>query len=71
MTDRIHALTVVLEKDVRDDDCEPLINAIRQMRGVADVTTHVSDPSSYMAEIRAKHELGQKVLAVIYPPTGD
>ena len=67
MTDRIHALTVVLEQDTRDNDCQPLIAAIRQMRGVLDVTPHVSDQASYMAEIRARRELGEKILAVIYP----
>lgn len=39
MSDRYFALTVVLEQDIRDDDAEPLIAAIRQMRGVADVAS--------------------------------
>ena len=37
MTDRIHALTVVLDEDMRIDDAEPLVQAIRMMRHVADV----------------------------------
>lgn len=34
MTDRYHTLTVVLERDMRDDDAAALIAAIGQLRGV-------------------------------------
>jgi hypothetical protein len=61
MTDRIHALTVILTHDVREDDVEPLCDAIALLRGVLQVTTHVSDHTTVMAEARAKHELREKV----------
>jgi hypothetical protein len=67
MTDRYHALVVVLEKDTRDDDAEHLINAIKMMRGVLSVEGQVSDINIHTAYERAKHELGQKVLNVLYP----
>ena len=67
MTDRIHSLTVVLEKDMREDECEKLICAIMMLRGVLDVTTHIVDANSYMAETRAKSELNMKLFKVIYP----
>jgi hypothetical protein len=67
MTDRFNTLTVVLEKDIRDDDAETLLTAIRQMRGVLSVEGNVSDTTAHMAEERAKHELGQKLWEVIYP----
>lgn len=67
MTDRFNTLTVVLEKDIRDDDAEHILTAIRMVRGVLSVKGNVSDPSAYMAEERAKREIGQKLLAVIYP----
>ncbi len=66
MTDRIHSLTVVLSQNTRDDDAQLLIDAILMLRGVQNVSTHVADPTSFMAEIRAKHELGQKILDVLY-----
>ena len=44
MTDRINAIVVILEKDMREDDAEPLLNAIRTMRGVLDVRTNIADP---------------------------
>ena len=38
MTDRYNALIVVLEGNVRDDDAEPLLAAIRQLCGVLSVS---------------------------------
>lgn len=67
MTDRYHSLTVVLEKDMRDDDAESLINAIKMMRHVISVKGNVTDFTSLMAEERAMRHLGDKLLAVVYP----
>jgi len=67
MTDRYHTLTVVLERDTRTDDAEALIAAIQQMRGVLKVSGVVSDMESHMAQQRARRELGEKLLAVLYP----
>ena len=67
MTDRYHSLTVVLEKDIRDDDAEHILNAIRMIRGVASVAGEVADMNSHMAEERARQELGDKLFDVIYP----
>ncbi len=67
MTDRYHALTVILEKDIRDDDAECILNAIKMIKGVINVKPIVSNPTSWMAEERAKRELGQKLLEIVYP----
>lgn len=67
MTDRYNALTVVLEKDIRSDDAEALLSAIGQLRGVLSVTGHVADITSHLAEERARNQLGQELMAVIYP----
>lgn len=61
MTDRFHSLTVVLEHDIRDDDAEHIINAIKMLRGVLSVSGNVSDIDSHMAEERAKWELRAKL----------
>lgn len=58
MTDRYHSLTVVLDKDTRDDDAAPLIAAILQLRGVVGVEGNVADPSSYVHQLRAQAQLG-------------
>lgn len=67
MSNRIHSLTVVLEKDYREDDVEAITNAIGMIRGVLSVSVHQSDSDSHMAEQRAKRELGDKLMKVLYP----
>jgi hypothetical protein len=67
MTDRYYALTVVLEKDIRDDDAEPILNAIMMIKGVRSVEGNISTPETWMAEERARMELGKRLLAVIFP----
>jgi len=61
MTDRYHTLTVVLEQDTRTDDVDALIAAIGQMRGVLKVSGVVSDTGTHMAQVRAKHDLREKL----------
>lgn len=67
MTDRLNALTVILERDIRVDDAEPIIAAIKMLKGVGDVVPHVADIEFASAEWRARHELGKQLLAVVYP----
>lgn len=61
MTDRYHSLQVILEKDIRDDDAEMLINAIKMLKGVIDVKGDVADWNSQMAESRAHSEIRKKL----------
>ena len=70
MTDRYSTLTVALEKDIRDDDAQALIHAIKMLRGVADVAGNVADVSQWLAETRVRRDLGEKVLAVMFPKPG-
>ncbi len=65
MTDRIHSLVVVLDHDMRDDDVEGLIEAIRHFRFVTSVTGNVSDMNSLMAAERARYELRAKLLRAL------
>lgn len=67
MTDRLNALTVVLDHDIRDDDAEPLITAITMIRGVQSVTPHVASSADHVAYSRARHELSEKLFKVIWP----
>ena len=70
MTDRYFALTVLLEEDTRTDDAGAIIDAIRMIKGVAEVEPHVSDMTSWAAEARARREFGQKLWRVLYPQQG-
>ena len=67
MTDRYDHLTVALERDIRSDDAASLISAISQLRGVLRVEPHVQDGAGWTAEERVRHELGQKLMKVVYP----
>lgn len=46
MTDRYSGFIVVLKQNLREDDAEQTLNALRQIRGVATVEPVVSEPSS-------------------------
>lgn len=61
MTDRYNALIVVLDREIRDDDAEPLIEAIKMMKGVQDVTGNISDINSYVVESRVKRDIMVKI----------
>lgn len=67
MTDRFDGLTVVLTKDIREEVAEPIINAIKMLKGVLSVTPHVVDETTYIAEERVRHEFSEKLWAVLYP----
>lgn len=68
MADRYNALTVVLEEDIREDDAEPLMHAIKMLKGVQHVSGNVAGLSDHTARIRARQELAEKLIAVLYPP---
>lgn len=65
MTDRYNSLTVALDRDIRSDDAEWIINAIKMIKGVADVTGNVVDSDSYSAEIRIKMEIMEKLSSIL------
>lgn len=67
MTDRVKALTVTLEKDIRDDDIETLVNAIKMLKGILDVENLIVTHEDHFAYLRAKRELGTKLWDVLYP----
>jgi len=66
MTDRINMLSVALESDVREDDVDRLVNAIKQLRGVMDVETHVADPADWLAETRARARIRDRVWQALH-----
>lgn len=65
MADRIHCLTVALDKDIREDDIPPLINAVRQLRGVAGVTALVVDSTDFAARCRVDLQWRHKLLDLL------
>jgi len=67
MTDRVHALTVILEREWRVDDVEAIVNAIKMLRGVLSVEEHITDVDFYAAREQAKFELQQELRDVLWP----
>jgi hypothetical protein len=52
MTDRYEGFIVVLERDIREDAAEPIMDAIRLLKGVIDVKPVVPDIDSCIAATR-------------------
>lgn len=66
MTDRVNALTVVLDADYRTDDVEQIVKAISMVRGVVKVDMHVArSMSDHVARTRVRFELQEALLQVL------
>jgi hypothetical protein len=65
MTDRIHALTVVLESDIREDDVQELTRVIELLRGVSSVHSHIANPDIFAARERVRRDLIAQLQAVL------
>lgn len=71
MTDRVKGFTVVLEKEMRIDDAQALIDAIGCLRGVIKVEPEIMTGSDYFLREQVRHEMGQKLWHVLYPEKKD
>jgi hypothetical protein len=67
MTDRLKGCTVVFTHDIRDDDAEAILNAIRMVKGVLSVDPSLASSEDWMMRERVKSELGEKLWQVLYP----
>jgi hypothetical protein len=67
VTDRIHALTVALDRDIREDDIESLVAVIKHLRYVSAVTAHPVDYQTYAARSLADSEWRKKLLDLLSP----
>lgn len=65
MTDRYNSLTVVLERDIRDDDAESILQAIRMIKGVLSVTGNVTNLEDHVAKESAKWELKKQIFELL------
>jgi hypothetical protein len=69
MTDRLKGLVVVLDKDIRVDDAEEIINAIKMIKGVADVQGSVANYNDYMNRSRVDREWKERLWKMIREET--
>ena len=65
MTDRLCALTVVLDGTIREDDAERIMDAIGMIKGVAEVRPVVADSQAHWAKTMALRELELKLWNVL------
>jgi hypothetical protein len=54
MTDRIKGYLVTLEADIREDDSETILNALKMIKGVHNVRTYVKNMEDYMSEYKGR-----------------
>jgi hypothetical protein len=68
MTDRVRTLTVVLDREYRDDDVQVIVSAIGMLRGVQGVQLGpIENGTTGMAIELAKSELRLKVMDLLEP----
>ena len=65
MTDRIRTITVALDRDIRDDDVQPILDAIGMIKCVAHVTPNVVDYGDYAARSSLAHNVQRKMYEAI------
>jgi len=64
MSDRSKGCWVSFNADIKDEDADPLLDAIRQLRGVQAVESSVTDSSDWMAREHVRAEIREKLLAL-------
>lgn len=65
MTDRVHSFQVVLETNVREDDIDGIVGALKHVKGVLNVVPVKSTYDSVMAEERVRVEYKKKILDLL------
>ncbi len=73
MTDRFHSLIVVLEKDIREDDAQAMMEAIKCLKGVINVSGIVSNEGKIMVKLINPDDDGEYISDIwelLSPQTG-
>lgn len=65
VTDRIKGFVVVLEKDMREEDAERIMQAVRQLRGVCKVEAQAEAAGDYFVRMQVMAELRDKLWDVL------
>ena len=65
MTDRLKGVYVVFDHDIREDDAEAIINAIKMIKHVADVSPVGVEGSDYINRSRINMEWTNKLLSLV------
>lgn len=57
MTDRFKGFIVHLDKDIRSDDCEEIITALKMVKRVTDVQPLVAGSDDFISYMRGRNEI--------------
>lgn len=71
MTNRVDGLVITLDKDYRDDDVEVIVNAIKMIKGVANVEMNVVELKDYLYRSRVRWEVESKLIQAVRDIFGD
>ena len=69
MTDRLKGLVVMFDGDIREDDAESIINAIRMVKYVKAVEPLMANPGDWVTAEKTRKEIEDRVLAVLRMPS--
>jgi hypothetical protein len=64
MTTRLKGVTVAFNNDIREDDAESILKAIRMIKGVLDVKPIEFSSDDYIIESRIRNEYQNKILEI-------
>ncbi len=70
MTQRLKGVTVAFDRDIREDDAEAILNAIRMIRHVAAVEAVEVNHADWFAQQRVRTELRDAFLKMYDSITG-
>lgn len=65
MTESVKGFVVSLEKDIREDDVEYIVNAIKMIKGVQSVSLNVVNSDDYLNRTRIKYRLEDKLVKAV------
>lgn len=67
MTDRHAGYVVTLENDIREDDAQATMAALKQIKGVLTVEPVIGDVGLMIAQGRAENDVRTKVIDALWP----
>jgi hypothetical protein len=67
MTDRVNGFFVTLDENIREDNAQSTIEAIKHIKGVLTVKANISDISEHVVSERLRHDLYMKISKAIFP----
>jgi len=71
MTDRHVGYVVTLDREVREDDAEAIITAIRMIKGVIGVEPVLQSPDHHIAVMKAKRDIEDRLWTALRQPEKD